>query len=174
MYFDGSLRISGARAGVALISSKKEKFKYVLQIHFPASHNVVEYEALIHGLRLAVSLYIKCLMVYGDSILVINQVTKDCTCQDENMAAYCQEVRWLENKFEGLELSYILQHHNEAVDELANFGSRREKVSDDIFVEHLHEPTVKKKPEPSAKAEAEPQPTISTPDDNDILMIEDD
>ena len=93
MYFDGSLRISGAGAGVVLISPKKERFKYVLQIHFPASHNVAEYEALVHGLCLAVSLHIKRLMAYGDSMLVINQVMKDWTCQDENMAAYYQEVR---------------------------------------------------------------------------------
>ena len=174
MYFDGSLRISGAGAGVILISPKKERFKYVLQIHFPASHNVAEYEALVHGLRLAISLHIKCLMVYRDSMLVINQVMKDWTCQDENMAAYCQEVRRLESKFEGLELSHILRQHNEAADELANLGSRREKVPDDIFVEHLYEPTVKKKLEPSEKIEADPLPTASNLDNSDILMVEDD
>jgi ribonuclease HI len=33
--------------------------KYVLQIHYKASNNGVEYEALIHGLRIVVSLGIK-------------------------------------------------------------------------------------------------------------------
>ena len=31
-----------------------------------------EYEACLHGLRIAVALGVKCLMVYGDSALVIN------------------------------------------------------------------------------------------------------
>jgi hypothetical protein len=33
---------------------------------FPASNNAAEYEALVHGLSIAVSLGIKKLMVYGD------------------------------------------------------------------------------------------------------------
>ena len=36
--------------GIILTSPKGEKVKYVLQIHFAASNNVAEYEALIHGL----------------------------------------------------------------------------------------------------------------------------
>jgi hypothetical protein len=35
------------------------------------------YESLIHGLSITVSLGIKRLMVYGDSLVVINQVNKD-------------------------------------------------------------------------------------------------
>ena len=35
------------------LSPKKDQLKYVLQIHFAASNNVAEYEALIHGLRVA-------------------------------------------------------------------------------------------------------------------------
>ena len=62
------------------MSPKKERFRYVLQILFKASHNAAEYEALIHGLRLAVSLNIKRLFVYGDSLLVINQVMKEWNC----------------------------------------------------------------------------------------------
>src|SRR5579883_2780278 len=59
MYFDGSLKLEGAGAGMLLISPKGEQLKYVLQILFKASNNEVEYEALLHGLRLAVSLGIK-------------------------------------------------------------------------------------------------------------------
>jgi hypothetical protein len=39
---------------------------------FPASNNVAEYEACLHGIRLAVELGVKCLYVCGDSALVIN------------------------------------------------------------------------------------------------------
>jgi hypothetical protein len=40
------------------------------------ANNDVEYEALLHGLRLAALLGIKRLLVYGDSAVVINQVSK--------------------------------------------------------------------------------------------------
>ena len=77
MYFDGSLKLDGGGAGVLLISPKGEQLKYVFQILFKISNNEVEYEALLHGLRLAVSLSIKRLLVYVDSLLVVQQVNKE-------------------------------------------------------------------------------------------------
>ena len=54
MFFDGSKRQQGAGAGVVLISPKGTKLKYVLQINFShASNNEAEYEALLHGMRMA-------------------------------------------------------------------------------------------------------------------------
>jgi ribonuclease HI len=43
----------------------------MFQILFEVSNNEAEYEALLHGLHLAVSLGIKPLLVYGDSLLVV-------------------------------------------------------------------------------------------------------
>jgi ribonuclease HI len=79
MYFDGSLKLEAAGAGVLLISPMGEQLKYVLQIFWKVSNNEAEYEALIHGLRLAASLGIKQLLVYGDSALVINKSTSTGT-----------------------------------------------------------------------------------------------
>ena len=59
MHFDGSKMRTGLGAGVVLTSPKGDKLRYALQIHFPASNNVAEYEVLIHGLRLAKELGIR-------------------------------------------------------------------------------------------------------------------
>jgi hypothetical protein len=67
MYFDCSLNLEGAGAGVLLIAPTGEQLKYVLQIFWKVSNNEAEYEALLHGLRLTASLGIKRLLVYGDS-----------------------------------------------------------------------------------------------------------
>jgi hypothetical protein len=72
MYFDGSLTIHGAGAGILFISPTNEQLRYALRIHFLASNNAVEYEARFHGLRIAVDLGIKRLYIHGDSALVIN------------------------------------------------------------------------------------------------------
>src|SRR5438105_3049230 len=72
MYFNGCLMIEGAGAGIMLISPTGERLKYVLQIYFPASNNAAEYEALLHGLRIAISLGIRRFAVRDDSELVIN------------------------------------------------------------------------------------------------------
>jgi ribonuclease HI len=87
IYFDGSLKLEGAGAGVLLISTKGEQLKYILQIFWKVSNNKAEYEALLHGLRLAISLGIKRLLVYSDSAVVINQVNKSWDRNKENMDA---------------------------------------------------------------------------------------
>ena len=51
MHFDGSKMRTGLGAGIILTSSKGDQLKYALQIHFAASNNIAEYEALAHGLR---------------------------------------------------------------------------------------------------------------------------
>jgi hypothetical protein len=54
--FDGSLQLQSAGVGILVTSPKGESLKYVLQMHFPASNNAAEYEALLHGLRIATTL----------------------------------------------------------------------------------------------------------------------
>ena len=53
MHFDGSKMRLGLGADIVLTSPKGDRLRYALQIHFAASNNVAEYEALVHGLRLA-------------------------------------------------------------------------------------------------------------------------
>ena len=93
MYFDRSLNLDGAGAGVYFISPLRDKLRYVLHLHFQASNNTAKYEAALHGLRIAIELGIKCLQVYGDSTLVINQLNKDWNCTNEKMDAYCAMIR---------------------------------------------------------------------------------
>jgi hypothetical protein len=50
MYFDGSLMKTGAGASLLFISPLGEHVRYVIRLHFPASNNVAEYEALVNGL----------------------------------------------------------------------------------------------------------------------------
>jgi ribonuclease HI len=77
-------------------------------MHFPTSNNAAEYEALIHGLRIATTLGICRLRVLGDSFLVVNQANKEWSCLDNKMMMYCQELHKLENNFNGLEYLHIL------------------------------------------------------------------
>lgn len=76
-YFGGSLKLGGGGAGVLFISPKGEQLKYIFQILFKVSNNEAEYEALLHGLRLAISLGIKLLLIYDNSLLVVQQVNKE-------------------------------------------------------------------------------------------------
>ena len=56
MHFDGSKMLAGLGAGVVLTSPTRDTVQYVLQIIYTDSNNAAEYEALLHGLRMAVSM----------------------------------------------------------------------------------------------------------------------
>jgi ribonuclease HI len=147
MYFDGSLKLDGGGAGVLFISPKGKQMKYVLQILWEVSNNEAEYEALLHGLRLAISLGIKRLLVYGDSLLVIQQVNKEWDCNKETMDAYVQEVRKLKNKFFGLEIHHVIREHNVDADILSKLGSTRAQVPVGVFVQELKQPSIMSSPQ---------------------------
>ena len=67
---------------------------------------------------------------------------KESNCQDTKMATYCQEVRRLEHKFDGLELNHIPRRLNEAADALAKAVSGQEPVLTGVFASDQHKPSV--------------------------------
>jgi ribonuclease HI len=134
MYFDSSLKIEDAGAGVLLISPKGEQLKYILQIFWKFSNNKAEYKALLHGLCLAISLGIKQLLVYSDSAVVINQVNKSWDRNKENMDAYCLEVRKLNNKFYNLDFYHVVRDNKVAAVILPKLGSTCAQVPIGVFV----------------------------------------
>jgi ribonuclease HI len=116
------LNLEGAGVSVLFISPQGDDLKYILQIHYKASNNGAEYEALIHGFRIAVSLGIKWLIAYDDSKVVIDQVNKVCDIRKGTMNAYCTEVQKLEAHFEGLDFHHICRDNNIAANVLSKMG----------------------------------------------------
>jgi ribonuclease HI len=137
MYFDGSLKLQGAGAGILFIAPGGEQLKYALQLLFLASNNAAEYEALIHSLNITVSLSVKKLMVYGDSLVVISQINKDWDCSANSMGKYCVAIRKLKDRFEGLEFHHVERDHNAAADALSKLGSSQAQVPPGIFVQEI-------------------------------------
>jgi hypothetical protein len=66
LYFDGSVMKTGVGAGLLFISPLGGHMRYAVRLHFPASNNMAEYEALLCSLRIAIETGIKRLVVRGD------------------------------------------------------------------------------------------------------------
>jgi ribonuclease HI len=128
-------------------------------MHFSASNNVAEYEALLHGLRITTALGIRRLKVLEDLLLVVNQANKEWSCLDDKMLLYCQEVCKLENNFDGLEYLHILREKNEVADELATLGSSRAMVPTWVFLQELYESSISKALAKATKAAESSQET---------------
>jgi ribonuclease HI len=153
---------TGAGAGLLFISPLGKHLRYVLRLHFPASNNVAEYEALVNGLCIAIELGVRCLNARGDSQLVIDQVMKNSHCRDPKMEAYCDEVRRLEDKFYGLELNHVVRRYNETADELAKIASGRTTVprtsSPETYISPQSIPTTRPSPRHPRLSSRHPRP----------------
>jgi hypothetical protein len=95
MYFDGSFTLNGDGGGIVLISPKGDWLLYVIRLHFPATNNVGEYEALVNGLRITAELGVQWLYIREDSELVVNQVMGGSNYYDSCMVAYRWDIRKL-------------------------------------------------------------------------------
>jgi ribonuclease HI len=134
MYFDGSKRVQGAGVGVVLISPYGDKLKYVLRMIFPqASNNEAEYEALLHGMKMAKACGATRLKIFGDSNLVVQHVMNRCDTINDNKMAYKNLYHYLEGTFDGCEVSHISRNSNEEADNLANIGSQCLPVPSGVF-----------------------------------------
>jgi probable phosphoglycerate mutase len=161
---------TGAGTGLLFISPLGEHMRYTVRMHFPASNNMAEYEALLCGLRIAIEMGIKHLDVRGDSQLMINQVMKNASYHDDKMEAYCNVVRALEDKFYGIELNHVPRRYNEEADELAKIASGRITVSPNVFAQDVTRSSINLDPNPSNQEEpsgAPSNPTSVEPMDED-------
>ena len=100
---------------------------------FPCTNNAAEYEALLHGLRMAKEMNLIRVRCFGDSDLVAQQVSGTWDSKDPLMAACRHEVDIIVGHFKGYQVKLIDRHKNEAVDALSWLGSQCKPVPPNVF-----------------------------------------
>ena len=65
---------------------------------------------------------------------------KESSCHDAKMVVYCQEVRRLEDKFDGLELNHTPRRLNKTADVLVKVAFGQEPVPTGVFTSDQHKP----------------------------------
>jgi hypothetical protein len=173
IFIDGSKWVSGAGAGVVLVSPQGDKMCYILHMRFTnPSNNEAEYEAVLHGMRMAKACGATRIKIHGDSNLIAQQVVKECDATCANMIAY-------RTMYEAV--THIGRESNEEVDNLANIRSTGLPIPSGVFFEEIFERSVKIKPatDPalatrSGAKQANPTPAARTedlPKDAAIVML---
>ena len=71
-YFDGAANGTGNGVGAVLISSNGQQILVSIKLNFDCTNNVIEYEACIVGLQVALEFDAYDLSVFGDSLLIIS------------------------------------------------------------------------------------------------------
>ena len=80
LHFDGSVCDDGQGIGAVLISSNGAVFEFSNRLEEECTNNQVEYEVLLFGLEFLQTMGVKHVEAFGDSLLVVQQVSKVCQC----------------------------------------------------------------------------------------------
>jgi ribonuclease HI len=146
---------------------------------FPqASNNEAEYEVLLHGMKMAKASGTTRLKIFGDSNLVVQQVTNKCDAISDNMTAYRNLYYYLEGTFDGCEVSYVSRASNEEADNLANIRSQCLPVPQRVFWEEIIERSIKSTKVSTTVEQAQHQAIGSgagssgTAEPKEVMMIE--
>ncbi len=86
------------------------------------TNNIAEYKALILGLKGALSLGSKSLLICMDSELLAKQINGSYRVKNENLQILMKEVRALLNSFESVQVRHVPRLHNSHADRLANLA----------------------------------------------------
>ena len=100
----------------------------MVRLHFPATNNESEYEALIAGLDLAKAAGAARVVIYCDSQVITNQVNGDYECKGERMKKYLDQVKAIMDDLEA-KIVQIPRGENEQANHLAKATSAEHMVT---------------------------------------------
>jgi hypothetical protein len=113
LYFDGSACSSSQGIGIVIISPNDDNFEASSRLSHYCTNNQAEYEALLFGLEILASMKVRHVEAFGDSLLVVQQVSGECQCLDGSLNAYidkCLDV--IKFNFDEFCIHHIPRHEN--------------------------------------------------------------
>jgi ribonuclease HI len=122
LHIDGASRSNPGEAGFGVYVTTPEGGLLAELYGYlgPASNNVAEYQALIHGLRYALSRGTRKVHVFSDSELVVRQMSGAYRVKHPSMIPLHREARGLTGRFEEFTLAHVRREQNKDADRLAN------------------------------------------------------
>lgn len=113
-----------AGAGAVIYLNGEELWAGSMYVGSMETNNTAEYCGLILGLEEAIRQNISILKVYGDSLLVINQVTGKYKVNAPHLKVLYDRVMELIGYFDKITFGHVLRHLNKRADQLSNIGRK--------------------------------------------------
>jgi len=125
LYFDGSVCDDGRGVGIGnvLISPSGVVFELSNRLEEFCTNNQVEYEALLFGLEFLQSMGVKHVEAFGDSLLVVQQVSKVCQYYNGALNAYLDKRLDIISCFDEFVIRHIPREENGKANALAQQAS---------------------------------------------------
>lgn len=84
------------------------------------TNNIAEYQGLLNGLKKAIQMGFKEIVILGDSKLVINQINGEWKVKDNKLVSFYQECMELLSEFRFWKAKWISRELNKDADLIAN------------------------------------------------------
>ena len=121
VFFDGACDPNPGRAGYGVSLTKEgNEIANKSSCIGTATNNVAEYHGLVNALLLCIEKKVLDVVVYGDSLLVINQSLGKWKVKSEKLCTLCDVVKNLLKQFNSVELRHIKREGNKRADFLAS------------------------------------------------------
>lgn len=112
LQFDGSVTYERSEAGLIVVSPAGKTFLFMIRLEFQCTNTQAEYEALVRGLQLLKDRNVDRVSVWGDSMLVIQQVRGEYQCRDAILQQYCTVVQNLSKVFAKINFHQVYRTEN--------------------------------------------------------------
>lgn len=123
LFFDGSVCKEGQGIGYVLVSPNGLVHETSIRIEYCCTNNQIEYEALLFGLMHLDGMGIKDVDVFGDSLLVVQQVRGEFQCLDGMLRNYLDRCLDIVKKLDTFTIVHISRDKNGRANFLAQQAS---------------------------------------------------
>jgi ribonuclease HI len=142
IFCDDSWGTFDAGATVVLVAPSKVRTCYAIKLDFSCTNNIVEYEALLLGLRKLKAMRIRRAILKTDSQVISGIVDKSSKARDPKLEKYLDKVRRLEASLEGFSVKNIPRGENEHADLLAKSAAHGLPLPSEVLFETIKAPSV--------------------------------
>jgi ribonuclease HI len=123
MYFDGSACEDGCGIDILLVSPRGVMYSFSVRFPAPCTNNLAEYEVVHRGMELLVEAGVEAVEVFGDSKLVISQLTEEYRCKSELLFLLWMQCHELMTRFRYINFYWIPRSQNDKANDLAQKAS---------------------------------------------------
>ncbi|XP_026397065.1 uncharacterized protein LOC113291786 [Papaver somniferum] len=123
VFVDGSCNSEGSGIGILFTTPTGRRIFYSLRLEFPATNNIIEYEAVIHALRVIIALDIQNVRLTSDSQLVIRQIDGTYQVSDPCLQRYHKLAKHYIEQIPNITFLHLNRINNRYVDALAFIAS---------------------------------------------------
>jgi ribonuclease HI len=107
------------------------------------TNNIVEYKAILLGLRKLRGIGVQWCTLRADSKVVARQIEKECIAREPTLERYIALARRMKSYFKGFTIEYIERAKNTEADELAKAVASNTPLSTDVFLQVIPDVSIK-------------------------------